>query len=331
MSTKQITNDDLKNIGVIGLDDSPGLTKADMQAKFEETARAVIIPRLNGLIAEFNQLVTDFDSLLLESGNVSPSQIEYWNNKADITEESYRGLTKSCAVGGIAGWYKAGEVNIAENMKVYEAVLLIRNAYLSSSKQKCGVLSMQMQLDGEGEIDKSSSRIYWITSAEFAAGTVCVVHNKTEGRLELYVRTGDAAERMHIAVLSESNAGEYTSLITTADNSIPELNEPDAVLSAEASDCIRITRNTFADGAVIDVPEGCSEWRASAEINTLTVNCPQTDAEAWIKFSTAAAGDVAISFAENIAFLGEMPEFGNGEKWELSVKDGAAAAAKEAE
>jgi hypothetical protein len=46
----KITETDLAGKGVIGLPDTPGLSAADMQAKFEETARSVIIPRFNALI-----------------------------------------------------------------------------------------------------------------------------------------------------------------------------------------------------------------------------------------------------------------------------------------
>lgn len=46
----KIAEKDLAGIGVVGLPDTPGLSTADMQAKFEETARSVIIPRFNTLI-----------------------------------------------------------------------------------------------------------------------------------------------------------------------------------------------------------------------------------------------------------------------------------------
>ena len=46
----KIAEKDLAGIGVVGLPDTPGLSTADMQAKFEETARSVFIPRFNTLI-----------------------------------------------------------------------------------------------------------------------------------------------------------------------------------------------------------------------------------------------------------------------------------------
>ncbi len=50
MAFTKITDEDLKNKGVIGLPDTPGLSTSEMQAKFEQTAREVIVPKLNQLV-----------------------------------------------------------------------------------------------------------------------------------------------------------------------------------------------------------------------------------------------------------------------------------------
>ena len=62
---KKITEGDLANKGVIGLPDTPGYTTAEMQRKFEETAREVIIPF-------FNQLV---DSLMNAEGDSGAANV----------------------------------------------------------------------------------------------------------------------------------------------------------------------------------------------------------------------------------------------------------------
>lgn len=55
MAFTKITDEDLLNKGVIGLPDTPGLSTSEMQAKFEQTAREVIVPK-------FNQLVDDLSN-----------------------------------------------------------------------------------------------------------------------------------------------------------------------------------------------------------------------------------------------------------------------------
>lgn len=52
MAFTKITDEDLQNKGVIGLPDTPGLSTSEMQAKFEQTAREVIVPMFNKLVDE---------------------------------------------------------------------------------------------------------------------------------------------------------------------------------------------------------------------------------------------------------------------------------------
>ena len=52
MAFTKITDEDLQNKGVIGLPDTPGLSTSEMQAKFEQTAREVLVPKFNQLVDE---------------------------------------------------------------------------------------------------------------------------------------------------------------------------------------------------------------------------------------------------------------------------------------
>ena len=58
MAYKKITEADLLGIGLIGIPDTPGLSTEEMQEKFEETAREVIIPAFNRFVDD----VTERDS-----------------------------------------------------------------------------------------------------------------------------------------------------------------------------------------------------------------------------------------------------------------------------
>lgn len=62
MGFTKITEEDIKNKGVVGLPDTPNLSTADMQAKFDELALTVIIPKINNLIAEI-EAVTASESI----------------------------------------------------------------------------------------------------------------------------------------------------------------------------------------------------------------------------------------------------------------------------
>lgn len=54
MAFEKITDKSLVNKGVTGLPDVPGLTTAEMQAKFDELSRDVIIPKLNEIVDGLN-------------------------------------------------------------------------------------------------------------------------------------------------------------------------------------------------------------------------------------------------------------------------------------
>lgn len=59
----KITEEDLINKGVIGLPDVPGLTTIEMQKKFDEISRDVIIPRFNELIDNTVSASDEFSKL----------------------------------------------------------------------------------------------------------------------------------------------------------------------------------------------------------------------------------------------------------------------------
>lgn len=60
MAYSKITEDKLQGKGVMGLPDTPDLSTAEMQAKFEEVVRDVVIPA-------FNQLI---DAIVEDMGNI---------------------------------------------------------------------------------------------------------------------------------------------------------------------------------------------------------------------------------------------------------------------
>lgn len=59
----------------------------------------------------------------------------------------------------------------------------------------------------------------------------------------------------------------------------------------------------------------------------LTVGYPSGNFECWISLSTAASGTVTVTLPTS-QYIGSAPSFGNGETWEISVKNGVIAAAK---
>lgn len=94
MAFTKITDEDLQNKGVMGLPDTPGLSTSEMQAKFEQTAREVIVPK-------FNQLVDDLSNPSAASqigangkNRTVQGHIENLENPHNVTAEQVGAYTK---------------------------------------------------------------------------------------------------------------------------------------------------------------------------------------------------------------------------------------------
>lgn len=74
MALAKITEADLAGKGVVGQQDVPGLSAAEMQAKVEEIVRDVVIPKFNGNVDETDVIYATkaaLEQVVLESGAVA--------------------------------------------------------------------------------------------------------------------------------------------------------------------------------------------------------------------------------------------------------------------
>lgn len=62
-------------------------------------------------------------------------------------------------------------------------------------------------------------------------------------------------------------------------------------------------------------------------VSDLSITYPGGRFESWIRLTTASSGTVTITLPTS-QYIGSAPTFGNGETWEISIKDGVVAAAK---
>ena len=60
-------------------------------------------------------------------------------------------------------------------------------------------------------------------------------------------------------------------------------------------------------------------------VTSLTLTYPSGNFECWLKITTASSGTVTVSLPTS-TYIGNAPTFGNGQTWELSIKDGAVVA-----
>lgn len=62
-------------------------------------------------------------------------------------------------------------------------------------------------------------------------------------------------------------------------------------------------------------------------VSDLSITYPSGRFEAWIRLTTATSGTVTIELPTS-QYIGTAPTFGNGETWEISIKDGVVIAQK---
>lgn len=70
-----------------------------------------------------------------------------------------------------------------------------------------------------------------------------------------------------------------------------------------------------------------TEYRLT-DVTTLTLTYPTSDFECWMRLSFAASGDATVILPTGTKYIGNTPDFKNGETWEMSIKDGVVIAQK---
>lgn len=123
-------------------------------------------------------------------------------------------------------------------------------------------------------------------------------------------------------------------------NILDKLSDSNGKLQYNGSD-ISITKNgvitalgytpeavsaQVATGSNITLADN-TEYRL-ADVTTLTLNYPTGKFECWMRLTFAASGNITVTLPADTEYLGAIPNFKNGETWELSFKDKVLAAKK---
>lgn len=94
MAFTKITDEDLQNKGVIGLPDTPGLSTSEMQAKFEQTAREVIVPKFNQLVDDLSNPSAASQLGAAGKNRTVQGHIDNLENPHNVTAEQVGAYTK---------------------------------------------------------------------------------------------------------------------------------------------------------------------------------------------------------------------------------------------
>lgn len=81
---------------------------------------------------------------------------------------------------------------------------------------------------------------------------------------------------------------------------------------------------TLTDGSTTALADN-TEY-SGTDITTLTFTFPNEDFESYISITTASSGTIAITFPNNVKWIGEEPSYENSAQYEFSVKNGVVVA-----
>lgn len=93
----------------------------------------------------------------------------------------------------------------------------------------------------------------------------------------------------------------------------------------EEQHTVALAPKTVTTGTNITLADN-TEYRLT-DVSTLTLTYPTGSFEVWMRITTATEGAITITLPTS-TYIGDAPSFGNGETWELSIKDGVVIAQK---
>lgn len=87
-----------------------------------------------------------------------------------------------------------------------------------------------------------------------------------------------------------------------------------------------VSQTIYYPGSNVTLEDN-TEYRLT-NVTTLNLTYPTNNFECWMRLSFAANGDATVTLPVDTKYLGAVPNFKNGETWELGFKDKVLAAQK---
>lgn len=100
----------------------------------------------------------------------------------------------------------------------------------------------------------------------------------------------------------------------------------DNVISALGYTPKAVSQVVYFPGSNVTLEDN-TEYRLTS-VTTLNLTYPTGDFECWMRLSFAANGEATVTLPVDTKYLGAVPNFKNGETWELGFKDRVLAAQK---
>lgn len=174
MAFTKITNVDTANKGVVGLPDTPGLSTAAMQAKFDELATDVIIPKHNSLIDELEATTAAASIGSVNTTHASGANVQTLIADLDTFLYGYVGLEKTSIISYVDGKDSAMKTYVDNNVLALSNRIDAQDTDIANALSIANVALFNSQLaDGKADdaLNKANNAESVAESAEHDALT----------------------------------------------------------------------------------------------------------------------------------------------------------------
>ena len=150
--------------------------------------------------------------------------------------------------------------------------------------------------------------------------------NNAKSTLKTYLTDNDVAvaDGTKIDAMAEQLSEVKVGASTAEKVSYTNSNLPGVSNAKGAFDALIVKQ--VSTGTEITLADN-TEYRLT-DVTTLTLTYPTGNFECWLKLTFAESGSITVTLPTGTEYLGIIPDFKNGEVWELSIKDGVVVGAK---
>ena len=115
--------------------------------------------------------------------------------------------------------------------------------------------------------------------------------------------------------------GDHRHPTDTSRASVQDLNK-----KADKTETVYFSKSIAGDGTVVLLDDN-KEYIATEPMDNLIIGYSEGDFFASLYFTLASSGTITVTLPES-KYIGEVPDFKNGETWELSIKNGVVVGGK---
>lgn len=289
--------------------DPHGLTDGDPSVDPDETIVDYILRRLDNI----EHATVEFVDFVVE-GNVATTEVpladmlskweagtqivarlsgEYGVCMYPILVDEYSAVFFACTESGITTLvYEEGEGHLL-NAQIVEPVVIIPAQTTAAEIYEAYYSGAQLMLESTDRIKHSILRV---KIDSYNTCSLLVLNSTIASQFSIveHMVMGNSWLSIPIDIITTTNLAKY---------------------------CVpKATKSTFENNSIVNLQNN-GEYRGTGISEVTFSFVQQDDFECYILLNTASSGDINITFPQNTLYIGEMPVFGNGETWEISIKD----------